>query len=76
MASFHGRLIDQLPQSWLPLLAQGAKVVLSIDHYELDFSDCPEVIVMPAVATGALPLPGTYVDVHYRTLPQSSRDAA
>jgi hypothetical protein len=43
MSLFHRRLLEQLPESWMPLMAQGVKIILSYDGWKFDF---PEDVVI------------------------------
>jgi hypothetical protein len=50
MSEFHRHMLDQLPGSWLHLIAQGVNVVISRENVKLDFTAAPDVIQMPCSA--------------------------
>jgi hypothetical protein len=52
MSQFHGSLLAQLPKSWLPILAQGARVIVTKEGLSLDW---PDEIVITIPWTGGIP---------------------
>ena len=44
---FQQRLLGALPTGWSHLLEQGVKVVVSIDGWKFDFSDCGDELYCP-----------------------------
>jgi hypothetical protein len=57
MSEFHHHMLDQLPSSWLHLIAQGVNVVISRENVKLDFSAAPDVIQMPCSAAAFATFP-------------------
>lgn len=68
MSEFHRHMLDQLPGSWLHLIAQGVDVVISRENVRLDYAGAPEVIRMPCpdAAFAAFPKCGSDGYARYR----------
>jgi hypothetical protein len=78
MADFHRHMLDQLPKSWMPIIAQGVKVVISREGVKFDLSEAPLELKIPCPAelSAAFPSRGSDGYGRWRKSLRTNQDAA